>query len=180
MKKALGILEFSSISKGIEVSDVLLKASFVEVEILKHICPGKFLTIISGETEEVKEAIEKAKGEEEKKLVEGTVITNASYEMLNALKKRPTIINFNAIGIMEFNTMASALIALDIALKSSDVQLVKLVLGNGIAGKAYFIINGSVSSVEEGIGASKAHVSPNKIIHSAVIPSPSEFLLKNL
>lgn len=180
MKKALGILEFSSISKGIEVSDVLLKASSVEVEMIKHICPGKFLTIISGEGEEVKEAIEKAKAEDQKKLVEDTIISNTSEEIIKAFKKKPIVEKFNAIGIMEFLTVASALRALDTALKTSYTQIVKLVLGNGIAGRAYFIINGSVSSVEEGIKSAKANINPNKIIHSSVIPSPSEILLNNL
>ncbi|MBB6631339.1 BMC domain-containing protein [Clostridium algidicarnis] len=180
MKKALGILEFSSISRGIEVSDVLLKASFVDVEMIKHICPGKFLTIISGDVEAVKEAMEKAKAGDQKKLVEDTVIPNASEEIIKAFKKRPIVVNFNAIGIMEFLNVTSALKALDIALKASDTQIVKLVLGNGIAGKAYFIINGSVSSVEEGIKSAKANINPNKIIHSSVIPSPNEILLGNL
>ncbi|RXI39158.1 ethanolamine utilization protein [Clostridium tetani] len=180
MKKALALLEFNSISKGIETSDVLLKAAFVEVEILRQICPGKFLTIISGDVEEVKEAIDKAKSQDDKKLVESNIITSVHEDILKALKKRPIIKEFNAIGIIEFSTVTSALVALDRALKTSDIQLVKLVLGNGIAGKAYFIINGSVSSVEEGVKSAQNCVSSKRIVHSTVIPSPSEILLQNI
>lgn len=179
MKKALGILEFSSVAKGIEISDVLLKSSFVDVELLRHICPGKFLTIISGDVEEIKEAIEKA-DKSEKRLVESTIISGVHEQVLSGLKKRPLVTNFNAIGIMEFSTVTSSIIALDVALKTSDVNLVRLVLGNGIAGRAYFIINGSVSSVEEGVKSAKDFLNSQKIIHSVVIPSPSELLLQSL
>ncbi|MGL4730289.1 MAG: BMC domain-containing protein [Clostridium sp.] len=179
MKKALGILEFSSISKGFEVSDILLKSSFVEVEILRHICPGKFLTVISGDVEEVKEAIGKINNND-KKIVETNIIASVHEEVLMALKKRPLISKYQAIGIIEFSTVTSAFIAADIALKTSDVSLVKLVIGNGIAGKSYFIITGSVSSVEEGIKASINSVDSKRIIHNTVIPSPNELLLKNI
>ena len=81
---------------------------------------------------------------------------------------------------MEFSTVTSSIIALDVALKTSDVNLVRLVLGNGIAGRAYFIINGSVSSVEEGVKSAKDFLNSQKIIHSVVIPSPSELLLQSL
>lgn len=180
MKKALGILEFNSISKGFEVSDILLKSSFVEVEILRHICPGKFLTIISGDVEEVREALEKVNKDDDKKIVETNIISSAHEELLKGLKKRPLVLQYDAIGIMECSTVTSMLVALDAGLKASSVQLVKLVLGNGIAGKAYFIFTGSVSSVEEGIKASMKIIDSKRIIHQTVIPSPSELLLKNL
>ncbi|WP_243159192.1 ethanolamine utilization microcompartment shell protein [Clostridium cochlearium] len=180
MKKALGLLEFNSISKGIETSDMLLKAAFVDVEVLRQICPGKFLIIISGNVEEIKEALDKVNFQDDKKLVESNIITNVHEDILKALKKRPAIKEFDAIGVMEFSTVISALVALDIALKTSDIQLVKLVLGNGIAGKTYFIINGSVSSVEEGVKSVQNRVNFKRIVHSTVIPSPSEILLQNI
>ena len=45
MKKSIGALEFRSISKGIEVSNEVVKKAFVEVSYLKSICPGKFFLI---------------------------------------------------------------------------------------------------------------------------------------
>ena len=56
MKKSIGALEFRSISKGIEVSNEVVKKAFVEVSYLKSICPGKFFLIVNGDAGEVKEA----------------------------------------------------------------------------------------------------------------------------
>lgn len=180
MSKALGLIEFSSISQGIEVGDILLKAAFVEVEMLKHVCPGKFMIIISGDVEEVTEATEKVKDLNSKRLVETYVIANAHEALIEGLKKRPIINEYNAIGVMELTTIASSLVALDSALKSSSVKLVKVILGNGIGGKSYFIISGSVSSVEEGLKVASSIIDSKRIIHKVVIPSPSKLLLKNL
>ena len=81
---------------------------------------------------------------------------------------------------METVNVTSSLISLDIALKSASVKLVKLVIGNGIGGKSYFVVTGSVSSVEEAINIAESIIEPKKIIHKTIIPSPSKILLDNL
>lgn len=180
MNRSLGLMEFNSIARGIEVADIMLKASNVEVVTLKHICPGKFMIILCGDVEEVKEAIETSKDIVNKNIVASFVITNAHEDLINGLKKKSPIDRFDAIGVMETANVTSSLMSLDLALKSATVKLVKLVIGNGIGGKSYFILTGSVSSVEEAIKVAESIIEPKKIIHKTIIPSPSEILLDNL
>ncbi|WP_454053656.1 BMC domain-containing protein [Clostridium sp. Marseille-Q7071] len=180
MSKSLGLMEFNSIARGIEVADIMFKASNVEVVTLRHICPGKFMIILCGDVEEVKEAIETSKEIVNKNIVASFVIANAHEELINGLKKRPSIDNFDAVGVMETANVTSSLISLDLALKSASIKLVKLVIGNGIGGKSYFVVTGSVSSVEEAIKIAESMVEPKKIIHKTIIPSPSKILLENL
>ena len=59
MIKTLGMMEFRSIAKGIEIADVVLKAAEVELIFCRTICPGKFMILISGEVGAVKEALDK-------------------------------------------------------------------------------------------------------------------------
>ena len=47
MLRTLGIIEYGSIAKGIEAADRMVKFSAVEILILNHFCPGKFLTIFT-------------------------------------------------------------------------------------------------------------------------------------
>ncbi|MGL5558415.1 MAG: BMC domain-containing protein, partial [Paraclostridium dentum] len=58
MNKSIGSIEFRSIAKGIEVSNEMVKKSYVDILYLKSICPGKFIIIISGDVGEVNTAIE--------------------------------------------------------------------------------------------------------------------------
>ena len=51
MNKSIGALEFRSISKGIEVSNEIVKKANVEIIYFKTICPGKFLVIVTGDEE---------------------------------------------------------------------------------------------------------------------------------
>lgn len=48
MKNSIGLLEFKSIAKGIEVTDALMKGSRVELVLSNAICPGKYITLVTG------------------------------------------------------------------------------------------------------------------------------------
>ncbi|STE85374.1 propanediol utilization protein PduT [Escherichia coli] len=49
MSKAVGILELSSIAKGMETGDAMLKSANVELLVSKTLCPGKFLLMLGGD-----------------------------------------------------------------------------------------------------------------------------------
>lgn len=42
MSQAIGILELTSIAKGMELGDAMLKSANVNLLVSKTICPGKF------------------------------------------------------------------------------------------------------------------------------------------
>lgn len=45
----IGMIEFNSIAKGIEASDIMMKAGEVELMRANTICPGKFIAMVSGD-----------------------------------------------------------------------------------------------------------------------------------
>lgn len=180
MLKSLGVIEFSSIAKGIEVADKMVKAATVEMLMLRHVCPGKFMVILCGEVEDVNEAVNTTISYDREKIVESAVISNAHEDLISSLKKRVNINSFEAIGVFETSTITSTLIALDSALKSTSVALVRVVLGNGIGGKSYFVVTGTISNVEEAIKTAFISINPKKLIYKTVIPSPSVEIINNL
>lgn len=180
MLKALGIIEFSSIARGIEAGDKMVKAALVEVVTLRHICPGKFMIILSGELEAVRESVDAIIEGDKGKVVESALISNPHVELTLSLRKSPRRGDIGAIGVFETSTVVSSLVALDLALKSASVSRVKLVIGNGIGGKSYFVVTGAVSSVEEAIKIAASSISPRKLVYSTVIPSPGEDIVNNL
>ena len=43
MRSAIGIVETSSIAKGYEVADAVLKTADVQIVVNRTICPGKYI-----------------------------------------------------------------------------------------------------------------------------------------
>ncbi len=58
MSQAIGILELTSIAKGMEAGDAMLKSASVHLLVSKTICPGKFLLMLGGDVGAVQQAIE--------------------------------------------------------------------------------------------------------------------------
>lgn len=180
MFRALAIVELNSIAKGMEIADIMIKTSYVEVLTIKHICPGKFMIILNGDVEELNEAVKVIVDLGGKSLIGSYVIPNIHEEIVRALSKRVICNRYDAIGIMEVSSVTMGIVSLDKALKSGAVKLVKLVLGNGIGGKSYYVVTGSVSSVEEALKSAENVIEGKKLINKVIIPSPSEQLLKSV
>lgn len=58
MSQAIGILELTSIAKGMELGDAMLKSANVNLLVSKTICPGKFLLMLGGDIGAIQQAIE--------------------------------------------------------------------------------------------------------------------------
>ena len=58
-----------------------------------------------------------------------------------------------AIGVIEYFSVSSAVQGADDAAKASDVTLVNIRLGFAIGGKSYITLTGKISAVEEAVKA---------------------------
>ena len=58
MGKAIGMVELSSIARGVETSDYMVKAAQVDLIRSSTVCPGKFIVIVAGDTGDVKAAMQ--------------------------------------------------------------------------------------------------------------------------
>lgn len=182
MAAALGMLELSSIGKGIETADIMIKASSIEIMFAKHVCIGKFIILISGDIGAVKESIRIGIEKGENSVIDSFIIPNIHEDILNGLRKRYhyDYDKVNALGTMEISSVSSGIMCLDIVLKSGSVKLIKLVMANNIGGKCYFLVTGDVSSVSEALNAGERGINSTKVISKIVIPAPEEELIKQL
>ena len=62
MSKAIGLIEFNTTPVGMEATDAMLKASEVRLVFSSPICPGKYITLVTGEVDAVRTAIAKGEG----------------------------------------------------------------------------------------------------------------------
>ena len=61
MAKAIGMIEFKTVSAGVTAADTMVKTAAVELIEAQVVCPGKYIAIISGELSAVKAAVDNAK-----------------------------------------------------------------------------------------------------------------------
>lgn len=180
-KIAVGVLELSSIAKGIQSMDVMLKASKIDVIISRTICPGKYLMVVSGDIGEVSEAISKGVKNSGKYMLNELVLPAVHKDVLSALNGKTKSVNPNKpIGVIEFSCITSGILACDTALKSANVKILNFKAGMFLGGKSYFIITGDTSSIQEAFNAVKLRVNKNKIINYTIISSPDAELTKYL
>jgi microcompartment protein CcmL/EutN len=60
MKPAIGLIELSSIARGLYVSDVMVKKAPVELLMSQTTSPGKYLILVSGDVASVQESTQAA------------------------------------------------------------------------------------------------------------------------
>lgn len=180
MNRSIGAIEFRSISKGIEISDSMIKQANVELLFFRTICPGKFLTIISGNEGEVKDAIDYGVSIGDSYAVDKFILNAVHDDIINGLKNKYKVKSRGAFGIMETNNVCSGIQALDSMVKNANVSIVKMQLAFCIGGKFVSIVSGEVSDVENGVRAAKNIVDEKKIINISVIPSPDPMIISML
>lgn len=180
MNKSLGSIEFRSIGKGIEVADSMTKKASVEILMLKTICPGKFLVILSGHEDEVKESIDYGLDLANGYIIDSFIINAVHEDIIQGFKNKYGEYSKGAIGIVETINVCSGIYALDKTLKGSNVKLAKLQPAFGIGGKLVYIVAGEVSDVEYGMNIARESLKEKKIVNISVIPSPDKLIISKL
>ncbi len=181
MSLAIGLVELNSIARGIETCDIMMKAARVELIRSSAICPGKYMVLIGGDTGDVRESLTEGIRCAGKNRVDDLILPNVHPSVLKAVKGEVHRENIRALGVLEFRTVSAAIVAADTALKAAGVSLVRVRVGSGIGGKGYFVMTGDVGEVKASAEAAAAEKScAARLIHSVIIPHPSEALLQQL
>jgi Carbon dioxide concentrating mechanism/carboxysome shell protein len=181
MAKAIGMVEFTSIARGIYAADQMVKISDVEIVTASSVCPGKYIAIVHGDVAAVQDSVGIGEKMAEEYFVDSIVIPNVNPAVFPAITGATMPDKIQALGIMESFSLATMIIAADAILKSADLQPLELRLGNGLGGKAFFTFTGDVAAVQTGVEAGKA-VAAEKglLVNAEVIPSPSDRLVPSL
>ncbi|MBI4806554.1 MAG: BMC domain-containing protein [Desulfovibrio sp.] len=174
----LGIVESKSIAAGGELADAMVKVASVELVRATTICSGRYMIHVAGDREAVETSVRVAR-ESGRVLAGSFVISNVSSQVIDVLKKSSMAKEGDALGIIECRTVSSGVAAADSAVKRSVVSLLRLVMGQGINGKSYFVISGDVASVEEAAEAAKSALGKD-LVEAVVIPRPSASVVQAL
>ncbi len=178
---ALGLVETSSIARGLVVADAMVKKAPVELVLARTVSPGKHLVLVSGAVADVDEAIKAGIEAAAHTLVDRLQLAQVAAELLDALRRiTPPLPAGTALGIFETFSVASSLLAADAACKAARVTLIELRLADGLGGKAYFVLAGDQADVEAALYAAETAIPTGLLLARELIARPHDDLLAAL
>ncbi len=170
---AIGIVETSSIAKGFQIADAILKSANVELVVNRTICPGKYMILVGGSVDAVSASIEAGIDIAAHTLVDHFVIPNLHPAVFPAISGVGHLPKLGALGVIEGFSVASVIEAADTAVKAAHIQLVTIHLAMAIGGKGFVSFTGDVASVQNGVDAGAAVLErKGLLVEKVVIPSP--------
>lgn len=179
--RAIGMVEFNSIARGIYVADQMVKISDVEIATAAPTCPGKYIAIVYGDVAAVEASVQIGERMAEEFFVNSLLIPNVDAGVFPAITGATMPERVQAVGIIESFSLATMIVCADAVLKAAEVEAIELRLGNGLGGKAYFTFTGDVAAVKAGNDAGVAIAQEQGLLVNAeVIPSPSDLLIPTL
>jgi microcompartment protein CcmL/EutN len=173
---AVGFLESSSIAKGIEASDAMVKMASVKLAKTVIVARGKYIILITGPVGEVESAMRAGRAVLDKTLVDEVLIRNAAQQVVDSLDKRRPVEVLGAVGVIETKEAIAAVLAADAAAKAASVHLIetKTVVGGG---KGYVTLCGEVGDVRTAVAAGISAIRKELLVSQVVIPNADPQLL---
>ena len=181
MSQAIAFIELSSIAKGIEAADAMMKMAEVELLHTQAIPRGKFTILIGGAQAEVEQALQAGLESAGSVLLDHILIQNVHARVLPALRGRQKVEDIEAVGVIETKDAAAAIYAADAAAKKANVTLIEVFPGKGAGGKGFVTLTGEVGAVKSAITAGiESLKKESSLVSWVVIPYAHKSLLKVL
>lgn len=181
MSKAIGMVEYKTVSSGVTAADAMVKTSDVEIIEAQTVCPGKYIVIITGDLSAVRAAVDVARNSYGTHLIDDFVLGNPHESIFPAIYGTTRIENIRALGILETYDAASMIVAADEAAKTAIVDLIELRLARGMCGKSYLMLTGEVAAVEAAIERARAAAGlKGMYLDSSVIAHPDKRLCEKI
>src|SRR5499433_2859563 len=175
----IGFIETSSIAKGIEATDAMMKMADVELLMTAIIPRGKYLIMIGGNVADVESSVRAGLQIAAGLVLDHFIIPNVHNELFPAIRGRVKIDQFEAIGIIETKEVAPAIYAGDAAVKSANVRLIEA--RNQPGGKGLVVLAGDVGAVRTAVAAGAASIrKEGMLIAEVVIPYAHAGLVRSL
>ena len=176
---ALGILELSSIARGVIVVDVMAKRSPVRILQNHPVSPGKHLVIVVGGVAEVEEAMGAGIPMAGDRLVDKLLLAQAHEQLAPLIAGGRGNAEFDSVAVVETATVCATVLAADAAAKATPVTLIDLRLAVGIGGKGFFTMSGALDDVEASVSAA-TQAAGEHLIQTELIARPHEDFGKRL
>ena len=171
--KAIGMVEYKTVSSGIKAADLIVKTAEVELLEAQTVCPGKFIILFTGDLSAIRVSVDAAVKTYPESLIDSFVLGNPHESLYRALHCTAEVDTIQALGVIETFTGASAIVAADHAAKTAEVTVFEVRLCRGMCGKSYMLLTGEVAAVEAAIEKAKEAIKDRGMfLDSSVIAHP--------
>ncbi|HVV83966.1 MAG TPA: BMC domain-containing protein [Kofleriaceae bacterium] len=177
---ALGLLELSSIARGVVVADAALKRAPAVLLSSRTLSGGKHLVVLEGDVASVEEAMKAGGDAAGDKLVDRVELAMADDAVWPMLAPGGVVEGGDwaddpqaeAVVIVELSTVSAAIAAADAALKAADVVIRDVKLAVDLAGKAVFTFTGSLDAAQASAEAAEA-AADRRLVGLELIAQPA-------
>ncbi len=150
-KSNVAIVEFKSVSRGILVTDGMIKSARVDGVFAGTLCPGRYLTIVEGEVSAVESALETADKLGGRHVISSLIVSGINLKVIEAIGGDTVSAPLESIGIIEGMQMANLISSADICVDSANVEFADFRLAQGCGANSFYIVTGTLSSVNEAV-----------------------------
>ncbi|MCG8424085.1 MAG: BMC domain-containing protein [Proteobacteria bacterium] len=175
---ALGIVELSSIARGVVVSDAAVKQAPSLLLMSRPVSSGKHLVVMRGEVAEVEESMRVARHSAAERLIDSLELPFADEQLWPLLDRPVEVTGWDsdelAVAIVETATVCAAVGAADAAAKTAAVVLRDMRLAVGIAGKAFFTMTGELHDVEAAASSAASYAGEHLILVEVIAAPAAE------
>jgi microcompartment protein CcmL/EutN len=175
---SIALLETSSIARGIEATDAMMKKAAVDLLMTTIVPRGKYLVMVGGSVADVEQALRAGIDTAGPSVVDQFLIQNVHPQLPAAIKGRVKVEKLEAVGIIETKEVASAIYAGDAAAKAAEVRLIEA--RNQPGAKGLVVLTGEVGAVRAAVAAGVATVKDGMLVAEVVIPRAHEALARSL
>jgi microcompartment protein CcmL/EutN len=178
MGPALGLLELSSVARGVVVADAALKRAPAVLLSSRAVSGGKHLVMLEGGVAEVDEAMQAGARAAADLLLDRVQLAAADDQVWPMLGAPVTPPDWDgergaeAVAIIETRTVCAAIAAADAACKVTDVTVRDVRFAVDLAGKAYFTLTGTLDAIQAAAAAAR-DAAGDRIVGAEVIAQPS-------
>ena len=181
MGKAIGMVEYKTVSAGVLATDAMVKTVDINLVKAQTVCSGKYIAVISGSISAVKAAIDAAQTLYTHQMINCFVLGNPHEAIFLAINGKSSINDVSALGILETYDVSSIIVAADEAAKAAVVDLVELRLAKEMCGKSYLMLTGEIAAVETAIERAKQVVDKDGMyLDSALMANPDKKTWKTI
>jgi microcompartment protein CcmL/EutN len=179
---SIGLIELSSVATGYLVQDTMLKAASIQLLMARTICSGKYLIVTSGDVASIQAALMAGASVAGASLIERRQISRVHPSVLAAISNAVDIDSKKpqSIGIVETFSAASIIEVADAAVKSANVELLRIHLAMALGGKGFVLMAGDVANVQAAVAAgSKVAGEDGMLVGKGVVTAPSPELFRD-
>lgn len=178
---ALGLLELSSVARGVVVADAALKRAPAVLLSSRTLSGGKHLIVLEGDVACVEEAMAAGRAVAGDLLVDRVELAMADAQVWPMLAPGGLVApgdwagddGADAVAIVETRTVSAAIGAADAACKAAEVVVRDVRLAIDLAGKAVFTFTGSLDAVDAAAEAASAAAADRLVLVERIAqPAP--------